>query len=65
MKEDRISLKDRSKLYKKDDKQIEKLEKIKSDQIQRELNECTFKPKINRNLHSSKTRTTSVNKVGY
>jgi hypothetical protein len=63
MKEERISLFDRSKKYNRDELQRQEVERKQKLHIEKEMAECSFKPKINRSKYMKTDQTHATNQV--
>ena len=63
MKEQHISIYERSQKYNRDEYQKEQIELKKQQQIQKEMNECTFKPRINKSKYLKGDQSHATSKV--
>ena len=63
MKEQHISIYERSQKYNRDEYQKEQIERKKAQKIEKEMNECTFKPRINKSKYIKGDQSQVTNKV--
>lgn len=59
----RANIYERSQMYNRNEKDKEELERKKQEQLQRDLEECTFKPKINQPKIPPRKKADPVKKI--